>query len=145
VAQLFGGQRWCGGSGSTRQGLEVEEGWLLQGEGLISAVRVAAGVDCNSATTASRCCGGGKAIRRGRCAAPRRGGQVRFARLRMKILLGLRSEPVMTTPAGVATSLEASSRSAGASQTYSVWCLRGENLDRFVRSAMAASLTSFLS
>jgi hypothetical protein len=41
--------------------------------------------------------------------------------------------------------LEASLRSANTSLTYSGWCLRGENPDRVVRSAMAASSTSFLS
>jgi hypothetical protein len=73
VAQLFGGQRWRDDFGLTRYGLEVEEEWLLQEEGLMS-----------------------------------------------------------------------SPRSDGASLTYAAWCLQGENLDRFVRSAMSTSLMSFL-
>jgi hypothetical protein len=61
MAQLFRGQR--------RLLLDLAGGgrrWLLQGEGLVSVVRVVVGVGCILAATTSRCYRGGKAIRRGR-------------------------------------------------------------------------------
>jgi hypothetical protein len=61
-------------------------------------------VVCNSATTTLRCCGGRNAICRARCYSKASLEGIKGARceaLQMKILLRLRSEPVMAALVGV--------------------------------------------